>query len=324
MHRSTPFFIVGAVAGAASLALLLLGYHLAAGIAGFVAFFPSMLAVKNGGGNLAMYTHLLIAILFGYLFSPGGHYVLPVAMFVLAMMPCVRMMMYERLGNATYPYMEACIYLIGMSLFVFGNIYYHADWMQWTFPGIACLLVTFLTIMFTMEKLDIKLRIRNLYNVKPGSTAPGFTLPDQEGNTTSLSDYKNKRHVLVIFVRGDWCPTCHIMLRTYEREKAKFAEKNIVLLAIGPDPAGVNKAMVHHLGLDYKILSDDKNEAAKAYGMMFHKNNGDTKYQEGIPLPAAFLVDMTGTVVYTTNPKKPGEILRPDMIFPVIEKLQVA
>jgi peroxiredoxin len=324
MHRSTPYFIVGTVAAVTSLVLMVLGYHLAAEIAVFIAFFPSTLAVKNGAGNLAMYIFLAVALLFGYLFSPGEHYALPLAMLILAMVPCIRMIFFKAIGNGKYPYTEAALYLTGISIFIGGNIYYHADWVQWVFPAIACSLSTFLAAMFTAEKLDIKLNIRDRYNVKPGSTAPGFTLPDQDGNTTSLSEYKNKRHVLVIFVRGDWCPTCHIMLRTYEREKAKFAEKNIVLLAIGPDPAGVNKAMVQHLGLDYKILSDDKNEAARAYGMMFHKNNPDTKFQEGIPLPAAFLVDITGTVVYTTNPKKPGEILRPDMIFPVIEKLQVA
>ena len=111
------------------------------------------------------------------------------------------------------------------------------------------------------------------------------------------------------------------MLRTYEKYKEKLSEKDIVVLAIGPDPVGVNRDMVQRLGLDYRILSDDKNEAAKAYGMMFQGNNPMTKYEGGIPLPAAFLIDINGKVVYTSNPRIPGEILTPQTIFPVIEKL---
>ena len=161
--------------------------------------------------------------------------------------------------------------------------------------------------------------------LKVGDKAPDFSVPDQDGNNVSLSEYKGKSHVLIIFLRGDWCPTCHIMLRTYERNKEKFASKNIILLAIGPDPVGINKGLLQHLGLKYKLLSDDKNEAAKAYGMTFMTlKAGLPNYHIGVPLPAAFLIDITGKIAYTTNPRKPGEIIHPDAIFPVLEKLKAA
>ena len=272
-----------------------------------------------------MYTYFIVTIIFGYSIYPSsGHYILPIALFILALMPCIRPIFFKTMGHSQFMFAEALLYFVALSLFVLGNLYYGADWIGWTFPGLAFLFGTFLVVSFTLEKKDIKSRIRDYFGVKPGDTAPDFTLTDQDGNKVSLSEYKGKRHVLIIFVRGDWCPTCHIMLRTYEKEKAKFEEKNIVLLAIGPDPTGVNKEMVVRLGLDYKILSDDKNEAAKSYGMMYHSNNMDTKFQEGIPLPAAFLIDINGKVAYTTNPRKPGEMLTPQTIFPVVEGLKMA
>ena len=192
--------------------------------------------------------------------------------------------------------------------------------MGWTFPAPAIVFGAFMATGFKLDRNAFAKEMRK-YNIELGKPAPVFTLLDEESNSVCLSEYKGKRHVLLIFVRGDWCPTCHIMLRAYEKHKERFAEKNIMLLAIGPDSVGVNREMVIRLGLDYKLLCDDKALAAKAYGMMFQANNYETKFAEGVPLPASFLVDINGTLLYTSDPHKPGAILTPDTIFPVIEKL---
>lgn len=44
-------------------------------------------------------------------------------------------------------------------------------------------------------------------NVKPlvaGATAPDFTLMDHEGRKTTLSDFKGKSPVVLVFYRGYW------------------------------------------------------------------------------------------------------------------------
>ena len=35
-----------------------------------------------------------------------------------------------------------------------------------------------------------------------GQTAPDFELTDVQGNTVRLSDYRGKKHVLLVFTRG--------------------------------------------------------------------------------------------------------------------------
>ncbi len=153
MHRSTPPFIIGTILSAVCLVLTLMGYHLAAVITGCLAFFPSSLAVKNGGGNVAMYTYFIVAIIFGYSVYPSsGQYTLPVSLIILALMPCIRPMFYKSIGSSQFMFAEAVTYLIALSLFVLGNIYYHADWIGWVFPGLAFLFGLFLVSMFTLEK----------------------------------------------------------------------------------------------------------------------------------------------------------------------------
>jgi peroxiredoxin len=157
------------------------------------------------------------------------------------------------------------------------------------------------------------------YRVAIGELAPDFELPDQNGETVRLSQYRGQRHVLLIFVRGDWCPFCHVTLRVYERERKRFQSRNVLVMAIGPDPVGVNKAMVERLGLDFKVLADDQYTTVGLYGI--HLKDKTQTLAEGEPLPAAFLVDSAGVLRYTSNPQNVGEFLTPETIFPVLEKL---
>ena len=87
------------------------------------------------------------------------------------------------------------------------------------------------------------------YKVQVGHPAPDFELPDQTGALVRLSDHRGKHPVLLIFVRDDWCPGCHIMLRTYERNSLRFMEKGVHVVGIAPADIGVNKDMVQRIGV---------------------------------------------------------------------------
>jgi len=44
----------------------------------------------------------------------------------------------------------------------------------------------------------------DLNRVKAGDTAPDFTLEDQDGKPVTLSDYRGKKTVALVFYRGYW------------------------------------------------------------------------------------------------------------------------
>lgn len=48
------------------------------------------------------------------------------------------------------------------------------------------------------------LKPTDLGRVKVGDTAPDFTLEDMNGKRTSLSDFKGKKEVVLVFYRGHW------------------------------------------------------------------------------------------------------------------------
>lgn len=322
MKKVSFLSIAGILLTIVCFTLTYLEMRLFAAIAGLAAYFITLLAAKNETQKWQDWLFLTAAFAFGYSLCPAGGYACMMVLIVaLCLLSTLRLQFFSFLSHTKAPWLEPLLLVVALGYYVFGNIYDGSGWISWAFPAPSIMMGAFMTVG---RVGDYKLFLKHAdlqYGAKVGNPAPPFSLTDQDGNTVNLSDFKGKRHVLLIFVRGDWCPTCHIMLRTYEKNKKKFAEKNILVMAIGPDPVGVNKDMVIRLGLDYKVLADEKQEAARSYGMQLHDNNPMTKYETGVPLPAAFLVDINGNVAYTTNPKISGDMLNPETIFPVVEKL---
>jgi peroxiredoxin len=43
--------------------------------------------------------------------------------------------------------------------------------------------------------------------ITEGTSAPDFTLKDQFGRDISLSDFRDRQHVMLLFYPLDWTPT---------------------------------------------------------------------------------------------------------------------
>ncbi|MBI3503174.1 MAG: redoxin domain-containing protein [Bacteroidetes bacterium] len=256
-------------------------------------------------------------------------FLIVISLLLAASVNIVRLIFFTQFGYSRFRYFEMACALAALAFYVAENIFEpSADgWSKWAFPAPVILFSIYIGYGVIQDSKGLLAYLKHRKYVEPGNPAPEFALPDQDGNLTSLSDFRGKRDLLLIFVRGDWCPGCHMMLRTYQRESHRFKEKNILCMAIGPDPVGVNRAMVEKLGLDFKVLSDDKQKIAQTYGCRLnddenlHPVQEAHKYTEGIPLPASFLVDKNGIVRYTSRPDRVGEFLDPAKIFPVLEKL---
>ncbi|HLG02946.1 MAG TPA: peroxiredoxin family protein [Bacteroidia bacterium] len=224
-------------------------------------------------------------------------------------------------GYLKYAWLEPLAFIAAVSLYVMANKSGNAGWAGWAFPAPALGFALINTMGAVADYFSFSKAAPKEFIASEGTVAPLFILPDNEGKAVSLAGFRGKQHVLLLFVRGDWCPTCHIMLRVYEKHCEKFREKNIMLLAIGPDLVGVNSEMVKKLGLDYRILADDQLVALKAYGVQSQENRAGQLFNPGIPMPAAILVDKAGIVRYISRADRANDFLNPMQIFDVVAKL---
>jgi len=97
--------------------------------------------------------------------------------------------------------------------------------------------------------------------------APGFTLPNLQGQTVSLDEYKDQ--VVLLNFWATWCRDCAREMPEFEKLYQAFKGEGLSVLAISLDKEGgpVVEAFLQneHLDLTYPILLDSEGVAAKSY-----------------------------------------------------------
>jgi len=326
LTRIHPFTSLGLLLALMAPFLLLAGLHTVGLVLVFLAFGFTLLEFKKYTSDfqfgMLVACSAFIGITLDLLFNTWP--ALTFAMLICGFSTVARQAWMQRFTYVDLLWVEPVILLvagvlIGSSLWGRPLI-----WQLWLIPALPFTAASALAFGYVQDGIMIKRNVRFGYRIQPGRVAPDFELPDQDGTPIKLSDYKGRHPVLLIFVRGDWCPGCHMMLRTYERGHERFLEKGIHVLAIGPDNIAVNKDMVRRIGVGYRLLSDDRQEVSGRYGVVYNNpliEKMGVNYTEGIPLPASFLVDKDGMVRYVSRPDRVGEFLDPELIFNVLEEL---
>jgi peroxiredoxin len=248
---------------------------------------------------------------------------LTLALLLAATAGIIRQLMMHRFTYVNLLWVDTGASLVALAVFGWAIGGRPFDWSLWLPPLLPIGFAVGLTFSYVQDAQHMRKRTRFGYRVQVGMPAPDFDLPDQEGQRVQLSAYRGKHPVLLIFVRGDWCPGCHMMLRTYERNRQAFADRGIHVMAIGPDDIQVNQDMVKRIGVSYRMLSDHTQAVSSMYGVVYTNPVIELgiDYAEGIPLPASFLVDVDGVVRYVSRPDRVGEFLDPALILGVLEQL---
>jgi peroxiredoxin Q/BCP len=109
-------------------------------------------------------------------------------------------------------------------------------------------------------------------------TAPEFSVPDQEGHKVSLSDYKNRNHVVLYFYPKDDTPGCTIEAQQFTALAAEFGELGTVVLGVSKDSCDSHQAFIDKYGLNVKLLADTDGDLCDSYGVWQEKEkNGEKK-----------------------------------------------
>ena len=148
--------------------------------------------------------------------------------------------------------------------------------------------------------------------IEPGSAAPDFTLPDQDGKKVSLADYRG-RTVVLVFYPADFSPVCTDQLNVYQEVLPQLEERGATLVGISVDGAFCHKAFRQHLGVSMPLLSDfhPKGAVARSYGVYVE--------QHGVAGRALVMVDPEGTVSWSYQ-SPPLEIPGANLIFDALEQ----
>lgn len=148
--------------------------------------------------------------------------------------------------------------------------------------------------------------------IKVGEIFPDFELENINREATSRAKLLGGRDFLVIaFYRGGWCPYCNLELVSLESHLEKFKELGANLVAITPETPDNSMSTSEKNELTFEVLTDFNSELAKKiniafdlpenlkpiyeeFGINVQKHNGNFT----LPVPATFIIDKEGRVVY--------------------------
>jgi peroxiredoxin len=132
-----------------------------------------------------------------------------------------------------------------------------------------------------------------------GKPAPEFRLRGPGGQVVTLSEFRGRKNVVLVFYPLAFSGVCSHQLPIVEKDAARFRELNAELFGISVDSHYANTEFAKKLKLSFPLLSDFRKEATMAYGVML-----DTGYSAR----AIFVVDRNGTLAYREISANAGDV----------------
>lgn len=147
-----------------------------------------------------------------------------------------------------------------------------------------------------------------------GQATPDFTLPSNTGQDVTLSSFKGKKNVVLVFYPLDFSPVCSMQLPEYSGRQDDFADADTVVLGVNRDSVHAHKAWAAEYGIEVPLLADMKLDTARQYGVAID--------ERGISGRAVFLIDKGGVVRFEHVEAKPGDYtVRPADVLAKIAEL---
>ena len=124
-----------------------------------------------------------------------------------------------------------------------------------------------------------------------GDSAPDFTLVNQFGADVSLSDFRGKKNVVIVFYPLSFSGICTGELCELRDNFSQFASAEVELLAISVDSKFVQKKFADSEGYEFSVLADfwPHGAVAKSYGVFIE--------EAGISNRATFVINKLGDLV---------------------------
>jgi thioredoxin-dependent peroxiredoxin len=113
--------------------------------------------------------------------------------------------------------------------------------------------------------------------LKIGHKAPDFTLASGNGKTLSLKDFSGKK-IILYFYPKDNTSGCTKEACSFETNLKAIKKKGAVVVGISADSVDSHVKFAEKYSLNFPLLSDEKKDVIKSYGVWKEKSMYGRKY----------------------------------------------
>ena len=101
--------------------------------------------------------------------------------------------------------------------------------------------------------------------LKPGSRAPEFTLPDQDGRDTSLTALLNRGPLILYFYPADFTPGCTRQACAIRDLHFEILRAGLTIAGVSPQPSTRHLAFCERYKLPFRLLADPEKSVIQMY-----------------------------------------------------------
>jgi peroxiredoxin Q/BCP len=139
-----------------------------------------------------------------------------------------------------------------------------------------------------MEKpLNIATGFNLEKHLAEGTTAPDFSLRDQNDQEVKLSDFRGKKNVILYFYPKDDTPGCTKEACNFRDDLSKFRSLDVEVFGVSADDTASHKAFGQKYQLNFPLLADPGKQVITSYGALGEK---------GYAKRMTYLIDKQGIV----------------------------
>jgi len=131
--------------------------------------------------------------------------------------------------------------------------------------------------------------------LEPGTPAPDFTLPNQDGEEVTLSTLRGQPVVVYFYPKAN-TPGCTTQACGIRDHEAEYAKAGAVVLGISPDPVAAVAKFHDKQALNFTLLADEDHAVCDRYGVWAEKSMYGRTFWGAVR--ATFVVDADGMIVH--------------------------
>lgn len=156
--------------------------------------------------------------------------------------------------------------------------------------------------------------VENAKGIMIGDSVSNFIANDIHDSIYSLSNALERGPVVLIFIRGQWCPFCNQHLSQVQDSLPLIYEKGASVVVISPEKSEFIKKTIEKTGAEFTILYDEGYKISDAFDVTFKPDSisrfmynsllgaklkeAHSDDSERLPIPATFIIGEDGKIVW--------------------------
>jgi peroxiredoxin len=159
---------------------------------------------------------------------------------------------------------------------------------------------------FSCKAQDSLKTVNDAKGLKVGHVVENFTATDVNDNPFSLEKELKNGSVVLIFIRGQWCPVCNKHMNTIQDSLKYIQEKGAKVVVISPEKPEFIEKTIEKSKAEFTVLYDEGQKISDYFDVTFNPD-GKTKLMyntvlgaklkeshtddsERLPIPATFVI----------------------------------